>query len=53
MLLEIIIFALILGFAWNRYVIEELKMQVFDLNQELACKSSEPCTTFGIGECEN
>ena len=53
MLLELVIFALILGFAWNRYEITELRMQVFDLNQELACKSSKPCTSFNIEEGEN
>lgn len=35
MLIQILIVLLLLGFVWNRNTIEELRLQVFDLNQEI------------------
>ena len=55
MLLEFLVLFLIIGFVWNFNTIAELKMQVFDLNQELLQMrlSEEKHTTFEIKESEN
>ena len=55
MLLEFIVLFLILGFVWNYHTISELKLQVFDLNQEILQMrlSEEKHTTFEIKESEN
>lgn len=53
MLQELLLFALVIGFIWQYYLINELKMQIYDINQELAYKSSKPCTSFNVEECKN
>ena len=55
MLLEFLVLFLIIGFVWNFNTIAELKMQVFDLNQEVLQMrlSEEKHTTFEIKESEN
>lgn len=55
MLLEFLVLFLIIGFVWNFNTITELKLQVFDLNQEiLQMRLSEgKHTTFEIEGSEN
>lgn len=55
MLLEFLVLFLIIGFVWNFNTIADLKMQVFDLNQEILQMrlSEEKHTTFEIKESEN
>ena len=55
MLLEFLVLFLIIGFVWNFNTIAELKMQVFDLNQEVLQMrlSEEKHTTFEIKESKN
>ena len=55
MLLEFLVLFLIIGFVWNFNTIAELKMQVFDLNQEVLQMrlSEEKHTSFSIEESEN
>jgi hypothetical protein len=55
MLLEFIVLFLILGFVWNYHTISELKLQVFDLNQEILQMKLEKDKQiiFGIEESEN
>ena len=55
MLLEFLVLFLIIGFVWNFNTISELKMQVFDLNQEVLQMrlSEEKHTTFEIKKSEN
>ena len=55
MLLEFIVLFLILGFIWNYNTISELKLQVFDLNQEILQMrlNDGKHTSFSIEESGN
>lgn len=55
MLLEFLVLFLIIGFVWNFNTIAELKMQVFDLNQEILQMRLEngKHTSFSIEESGN
>ena len=55
MLLEFIVLFLILGFVWNYHTISELKLQVFDLNQEILQMrlNDGKHTSFSIEEPDN
>ena len=55
MLLEFIVLFLILGFVWNYHTISELRLQVFDLNQEILQMrlSEEKHTTLSIEGSDN
>ena len=55
MLLEFLVLFLIIGFVWNFNTIAELKMQVFDLNQEILQMrlNDGKHTSFSIEESDN
>lgn len=54
MLAEILIILLVIGFVWNRYVIDDLRLQVFDLNQEvLQMRLKDEKPMFEIKESNN
>lgn len=54
MLLELLVLFLVAGFVWNLHQINELKIQIFDLNQEIVyMKNDDIKTVFKIEESDN